>query len=40
MMNLINKYADVLIIAFVVVVSICWIGAYMEYVHHMFGKPL
>ncbi len=40
MINMIKKYSDELIIAFVIVITICWIGAYMEYVHHMFGRPL
>ena len=35
-----KKHTDTLIISAMLVITICWIGAFMEYVHHMFSRPL
>ena len=40
MISLIKKHTDTLIISAMIVITICWIGAFMEYVHHMFSRPL
>jgi len=37
---MIKKHADTIIVWSVLFVTVCWIGAFMEYVHHMFSRPL